>query len=367
MGALPPSFPPANPPPRPDLGSGEGPGVREHPESGHPPERDQVQESAQVPVSEQEQVSEHSAGRTWRLPWSARAPRRSIDKYEVQPPAAGNLRFHTGAIEPVEAGGTELTRATTTPAVVPARARAQVSNRLAERLEEQRRARSRARKLRVGIIAGGIGVALLAMWVITLSPFLALDTGDVTVVGTSALVDDAEVREAAEPFAGVPLVRVDTGAIEAALDENVAIKSAQVVRTWPTGLHITVHTRTPVAATQAGEAYAVLDGDGVTLQEVEQAPGNLPLLNVPLDTDATAGAIAAVLEVMDALPTELLEQVETAGAEGPDEVFFTLDTGARVVWGNVEDSELKAAVLATLLEVPAKVYNVASPLSPITT
>lgn len=241
-----------------------------------------------------------------------------------------------------------------------------VSNRLAERLEELRAAKSRARKKRIGLIAGGILLLGALLWVVAGSPLLALDLEDVKVEGATDLVTENDVRELLTEHEAVPLARLDTGAIRESLLADFAIKDAEVTRAWPTGAHVRLQVRTPVAATPTEGGFTVLDGDGAELGQAAEEPEGLPLINLGEDTEELAKTISAVLEVMDALPPEILEQVETVGADGPDEVKFTLDSGANVLWGNAEDSDLKVSVLQVLLEVPADVYNVASPLSPIT-
>jgi len=241
-----------------------------------------------------------------------------------------------------------------------------VSNRLAERLEELRAAKSRARKKRIGIIAGAVLLLAALIWVVAGSPLLALDLQDVQVEGATSLVTEDDVRERLAEHEGIPLARLGSGAIRDALLEDFAIKDAEVARAWPTGLHIRLQVRTPVAATPTDEGYTILDGDGAELGHSAEEPEGLPVINLGEETEELATTISAVLEVMDALPADLLEQVETVGADGPDEVKFTLESGSSVLWGNAEDSDLKASVLEVLLEVPADLYNVASPLSPIT-
>lgn len=249
---------------------------------------------------------------------------------------------------------------------VPPRTGGAVSTRLRERLEELKGARRRARKKQVALVGGSIALAAALAWVVGFSPLLALEADDIEITGTSPYVSTGDVRAVVGEFEGVPLARLDLAGIRDALTNDTAVKDAQVARHWPNGLTVALEARTPVAATPTEAGFSILDGDGVKLAESAEQVEGLPLVEVDQGADALADAIAAVLEVMDSLPSEILEQVQTVGAKNPDEVEFTLAEGARVVWGSAEDSELKASVLAVLLEVPAEVYNVASPLSPIT-
>ncbi len=241
-----------------------------------------------------------------------------------------------------------------------------VSTRLRERLEELKGAKKRARRKKLGYIAGAlVGTGLLA-WLVAFSPVFALQAEDVEVAGANEYVSEGEVISVVEKFDGVPLARLDTSLLADALKEIHAVKDASFTRVWPSGLKVTLEARSAVAATPAKSGYTILDGDGVRLGSSEEEVEGLPIVDVNKDTEDLGATIDAVLAVMEALPAPLLEQVVTVGAKSPDEVEFTLDGGARVVWGSAEESELKASVLEVLLQVPADVYNVVAPLSPIT-
>ena len=279
------------------------------------------------------------------------------------PPPATRKRRALVEPEPQEAPAEAEVAA---PAPEPEAEPSGVSTRLRERLEELKGAKKRARRKKLGYIAGAVvGTGLLA-WLVAFSPVFALQIADVEVAGTNEYVSEGEVIAVVEKFDGIPLARLDTSQLADELKEIHAVKDASFTRVWPSGIRVTLEARSAVAATPAESGYTILDGDGVRLGSSEEEVEGLPIVDVNKDTEDLGATIDAVLAVMESLPPPLLEQVVTVGAKGPDEVEFTLDGGSRVVWGSAEESELKVAVLEVLLQVPAEVYNVVAPLSPIT-
>lgn len=235
-----------------------------------------------------------------------------------------------------------------------------------ERLAEQARARRRLawRKvlLAVGVLALVAGIA----WALLLSPLLALDVAEVSVtgVGEGTTVPREDVMALVEERAGTPLTRLDTGALAQDVQAITTVRSVTVVREWPRGLSVEVVPREPVAAATAEEGLVLLDADGVVVGTAEKAPEGLPRVTVPLEGERAGQTLSAVLTVLAELPAELRAEVDTAGAANPASITLTLTDGAEVLWGSVEESELKAAVLAVLREREASVYDVTVPRAP---
>ena len=89
-------------------------------------------------------------------------------------------------------------------------------------------------------------------------------------------------------------------------------------------------------------------------------------MDVPLGEEDTAAALTAVLEVLDALPEDLLADVAQASAPSPNRVSFELPDGIEVFWGSSAENALKVEVLQTLRQVEATGYDVSAPRAPIT-
>lgn len=246
------------------------------------------------------------------------------------------------------------------------RPHSRVSTGLEERLAERRRARRRLRIRAVIAFAVGIVLVAAAAYVLLVSEWVALRADDVEVEGTNEIVTSEQVMEIVAAYDGTPLLRLDTGGLRSQLLEVVGVLDATVHRDLPHGLVVTIEPRVPVATVEDDDRYVLLDAEGVELARTKGPAEGVPVIEVPVGTEATADAVDAVLTVMAALPPELLEQVAHASATTAHEVEFELDSGATVVWGSAEENALKAEVLMTLLQVEASVYDVSAPRSPVT-
>ncbi len=211
-----------------------------------------------------------------------------------------------------------------------------------------------------------LGVALLLAgvgWVLLASPWTRVES--VGVVGADR-VDAAAVTALVDPALGTPLVRVDRDALAARVEGLPLVTDAEVVRVWPSSLEVRLVERVPVAAVPAGDGVALLDAEGVVVIRQADTPGDLPLVQVDVDT-AGAGALVAVTEVLAALPQDLAADVAAAGAGSPDDVWLETADGARVLWGSPDRGQAKADVLAVLRgQGDAKVYDVRAPGTPVT-
>ncbi|TDE90823.1 FtsQ-type POTRA domain-containing protein [Occultella glacieicola] len=242
-----------------------------------------------------------------------------------------------------------------------------VSGQLAERVAERRSARRRLRWRTLAWIGAGILVVAALSWLVLYSPVLALEEDEVTISGTTQIVTDAQVREVVTAQAGVPLARLDTAGMAGGIEALTGVRDVQISRVWPSGIEVVVEPRVPVASVAAESGgFVLLDAEGVQLAQTEAPTEALPVITVPLGQDNTAASLQAVLTVLSELPPELLAEVADAGAQTPNQVRFTLTDGAEVIWGSATDGELKVRVLATLRGIPAAVYDLSSPLTPIT-
>jgi cell division protein FtsQ len=197
-----------------------------------------------------------------------------------------------------------------------------------------------------------------AAWVVLASPFMAVTT--VRVVGAHRL-SAAQVEKAAGIATGGPLVRVDLAAADARVEQLRVVRSAVVTRSWPHSVIVSIVERVPVATAQnASGGWLLLDADGVAVTQGASRPPALVLLN--LDPDTTpAGTLQAASEVAAALPPSLRSKVKDVRADTPDSVRLDLVDGSLVRWGNAQDSDTKARVLAVLLSHHAHIYDVTAP------
>ena len=248
-----------------------------------------------------------------------------------------------------------------------------VSTGLADRLKERQQALRRLRLRRATTAAIVVLVVALATWALLLSPLLGLQPQRISVAGSDGSVSDKQVRDVLAPYTGDSLLRLDTGRLSTQVsDKLVRVRQAQVTRSWPRGLRVQLTMRVPVATVQGADGYQVLDNEAVVLERVAEAPSGLVTI-VPDKTDGASGSqtisakqVAAVTQVVGSLTPQTLAQVASGSATEAGQVTLTMSNGASVVWGDTQDNELKARVLATLMTTSASIYDVSSPHRPTT-
>ena len=248
-----------------------------------------------------------------------------------------------------------------------------VSTGLADRLKERQQALRRLRLRRVATAAIVVLVVVLATWALLFSPLLGLQPQRISVAGSDGSVSDKQVRDVLAPYTGDSLLRLDTGRLSTQVsDKLVRVRQAQVTRSWPRGLRVQLTMRVPVATVQGADGYQVLDNEAVVLERVPEAPSGLVTI-VPDKTDGASGSqtisakqVAAVTQVVGSLTPQTLAQVASGSATEAGQVTLTMSNGASVVWGDTQDNELKARVLATLMTTSASIYDVSSPHRPTT-
>lgn len=215
-------------------------------------------------------------------------------------------------------------------------------------------ARRRRRVPRKAWIALVLVVALLLGWLVFMSSALAVKS--VSVLGTTAKGADAVAAAAQVPM-GTPLARLDTGLIASRVHALPWVDEVEVRRGFPSQAVIAVTERTPIARTQQGQA---VDATGIVFAPIAGGLKGLPTI------DATGVGVPAAAEVVAALPPDLRARLARLTASTRDDVELVLKSGATVVWGNAERSELKASVLTALLGRKAKRYDVSAPELPTT-
>ncbi|WP_454300670.1 cell division protein FtsQ/DivIB [Salana multivorans] len=188
---------------------------------------------------------------------------------------------------------------------------------LDDRLAERRRSSRRVLWVRIGSAVGAAAVLAVAIWLVGFSSVLGLRADQVTIEGEGPYLDrDAALAEVL-PHVDTPLARLDTASIAEAIVQAPGVKEAEVARSWPNGVTVTLVPREPVAVADAGgEQVDLVGADGVVVATTaaDAVPEGLPLLTVDMSQDGAQETVLAVLSVLDELPPELREQVRDAGA-----------------------------------------------------
>lgn len=181
---------------------------------------------------------------------------------------------------------------------------------------------------------------------------------DVAVSGAVA-VPAEQVLAAAAVAPGTPLLQVNTDAVAERVATIRRVATARVQREYPSTLRITVVERVPVVVKDYPDGPHLFDRDGVDFA-TEPPPPTLPYLDAdsPGPTDP---ATKAALEVMLALPPDVVAQVGRIAAPSVASIALTLTDGRVVVWGTNDRTDEKALKLAALLTQPGHTYDVSSP------
>ena len=213
------------------------------------------------------------------------------------------------------------------------------------------------------LAAAGIGAA--AVWVLFGSSLLAVRS--VTVTGTH-LVPASDVLAAAAIQPGTPLIRVNTGRVTARVDTIRQVRSAQVTRSWPNRVVITVREWTPaLALTAPGGGYDLADAAGVVLQWAASRPAGLPLYPAVAGRSLRGDPdFAAAAAVVGDLPAWLRHAVQSVTAPRPDRVTLRLADGTTVLWGGTDRAAAKAQELTAVLPTHMRYYDVSAPGSVLT-
>ncbi|HJE52300.1 MAG TPA: FtsQ-type POTRA domain-containing protein [Tessaracoccus flavescens] len=233
----------------------------------------------------------------------------------------------------------------------------------AKALIEQRE-RVRRRKL---ILWGSVGGAVILVAALVIVSFFtpAFATKQVAVSGQS-LLTEGQVLDAARVEMGVPLPRQDRGAIAARVRELAPVQDVRVELGWPTTLEIDVTERKLAYQLQRNAGhFDWVDESGAVFHSTAKAEPGAVVATVE-ETDDETRLLRDVATVVNALPEAIRSDVQTVKAKAVDQITLSLSEKRTVVWGSAEESTLKAEVLAALLSVEARTYDVSAPQLPTT-
>lgn len=240
----------------------------------------------------------------------------------------------------------------------------------ADRFRDLVRARPWRRRRRAILVTAAVVVALLVVALVAAVTLPALSVRQVQVEGLG-YVQESAVDEAVEPFRGDSVLLLGTGAVESAVEEVPGVATAEVHRSWPDGMSITVTERTAIASvTQQDGATVLLDAEGIELPEGAGEGASPVPLTVAADAADPDGAQSAMIDVLAQMPGSLRTGMTGMTASSPSDVSFTLeleDGGTKtIVWGDAADADLKAEVVRALLAEPGSEIDVSSPVAPVT-
>ncbi|MGV0678642.1 cell division protein FtsQ/DivIB [Mycolicibacterium fortuitum] len=179
------------------------------------------------------------------------------------------------------------------------------------------------------------------------------------VINGAAAVPQEQVLAAAAVAPGTPLLQINTDAVAERVAMIRRVATVRVQREYPSTLRITLVERVPVVVKDYPDGPHLFDRDGVDFA-TEPAPPTLPYLDAD-NPGPTDPATKAALEVMLALPPDVVAQVGRIAAPSVASIALTLTDGRVVVWGTNDRTDEKALKLAALLTQPGHTYDVSSP------
>ncbi|GAB3286510.1 FtsQ-type POTRA domain-containing protein [Sinomonas notoginsengisoli] len=231
--------------------------------------------------------------------------------------------------------------------------------------------RRRRRRVLIGAAVAVLLVAALFA-VLLFTRLVAVRT--ITVQGTH-LLSAQKVESVLEPVRGKPLVTVGSDEVARLVGRFVEVKSARSRAVPPDTLVVQIVERVPVAVVKQDAKLLVVDGDGVVLGEArDTSQYAVPVIDGST-TPMGQTVFRSVTAVLGALPADVLGRLATASAQSADSVELKLSDGRTVVWGNADERELKAKVLAALMraadnaekgQAPVRVFDVSTPRHPVT-
>ena len=236
-----------------------------------------------------------------------------------------------------------------------------------ERFERRAAAARRRPRLLAGAVAGVLALAALLVWVGWFSSLLTVTA--VRVEGLSGPTA-AEVRRTAAVPIGLPVLRVDTGAVAARLDTNRSLTDISVRRSLPHTIVITATARQAVLAMRNAQGQVeVVDAAGYAFRTVPSVPAGLPVVAADSAT-VTASGLQAALRALQSLDPGTRAGVTDMRVNAADQLTFMLklkDGSVRtVVWGGLGSEPVKSRLVTILAGQPGTTIDVSVPSSPVT-
>jgi cell division protein FtsQ len=227
--------------------------------------------------------------------------------------------------------------------------------------------RSGSKLKRYSIIATISAFALL-LALIAAAVFSPLLSVQKIIVRGNELVSTKELKKSLAGEIGKPLPQISQTHIAGLLKKYTLIESFSAISAPPHTLIIRVVERTPIAIVYTSGAFYYFDPAGVQIGKAT-ATDKLPVLDIK-GTPAKSDTFAAAIEVLLALPANMLPKIALVTAKSTDNVTFRLRgyAGQKVVWGDKSNAALKSKVLSALIANQGAgdrvTYDVSSPAAP---
>ena len=224
----------------------------------------------------------------------------------------------------------------------------------------------RVRRIAVSLTAGSVVILGILTTVATFSPLLSIQ--QVTVVGTQRLNPD-EISTALSSQIGTPLPLLNQEEIAKSLAGFTLIESFAATAVPPNELQIKVSERQALCIIEFEGALWLHDPAGVRIALA--GPTDLLPRILIAEEPTSSQRFRDSVDVLLALPVELLAQVEIIQANTKDDVQMSLrgSLGQRISWGDSSNAVLKSKVLQALIAnnqgATGVTFDVSSPNAPV--
>lgn len=224
----------------------------------------------------------------------------------------------------------------------------------------------RAKRIIASISVGSLAILLAIVAGATFSPALAIK--EIYVTGTERIQPEL-ISKALQGHIGTPLPLLDENAVAKSLASFALIESFSATAVPPNGLQVKISERQAISVVAVKGERWLYDPAGV---KVAQATGSEELPEIQISEEPrNSQRYRNAIEVLMALPEDLLHQVEFIEARSKDDVQMSLRTSReqRIIWGDSSDSVLKSKVLQALManhrKTQSVTFDVSSPNAPV--
>jgi len=226
-----------------------------------------------------------------------------------------------------------------------------VDPRLKARRVAVRRAEARKRLRRLTTLLALV-LLVAAGYAVSRSPLLDIETVSYRGVENTSLDLVTEVAAIEE---GGSLVRFDTGARERRLEALPWVDTAKVTRSWSGEVSVELTERQAVAAVmREQDQWVLVDSEARVLTGVVAQLPDLPRLSgvgaAGLPGSDLGDDADALLRVADLLPESLDGRVEGIYRDDSSEIWISMTTADRVLFGTEQQLSLKVVAMVTVLE-----------------
>ena len=224
----------------------------------------------------------------------------------------------------------------------------------------------RTRRMVTSLSVGSVILLGILTAVATFSPLLAIQ--QVNVIGTQRLSAD-EVSKALAGHIGTPLPLLNQDEVAKSLSGFSLIESFSATALPPNSLQVRISERQALCIIEVEGALWLHDPAGVRIA-LAQPTDILPRILISEEPTSSQRFRDAV-DVLLALPVELLTQVEVIQANTKDDVQMSLrgSLGQRISWGDSSDAVLKSKALQALIAnnqgATGVTFDVSSPNAPV--